>query len=536
MKYKIIIFILFFNQEAIFPQAPVIQWQKCYGGSGRDWANTMVKTYDGGFVVGGFAGIADGDITSVNGGDDMWIIKIDSLGALQWQKCYGAYLGDEEAKSIKQTPDSGFIIAGTATRNGGDVSGLHQNVAFTDFWIVKISKNGNLQWQKCLGGTDNDTPYDIELTSDGGYIVVGETASGDGDITNFYGGYDAWVAKIDSIGNLQWQKNLGGFMDDAFFSVKEADDGRYILAMNSGSFDGILSCNHGIGTTDCFIAKLDSLGNYLWGKCLGGSNGDSPLKILLLNDGSFIIGAGTTSNDGDVSGLNGPVDIWLVKTDSLANLQWQKCFGGSSYDYLNTIKKTSDGGYIMAGMSESDDYPAFCDDSTWYKNFWVVKVDSSGNYQWSKCMGGTYDDEAFEIEEVYDGAYLIGGYTASNDGDVSGYHTSGNCNSSYPCEDYWVVKLAPLGTSIVKSNSISDFSLHFNNSTQTLAMSTIAGENTKAEMQLFDVIGRKILNQAFELQAGLNKKEIRAGDLNSGIYLVRLATDSGAVVKKLMVE
>ena len=535
MKHILIILFIYLSHVTAFSQAPNIQWQKCFGGSDEEKAYSMAKSIDGGYVIAGWAYSNDGDVTSINGGNDMWIIKIDSTGTLLWQKCYGAYLGWEVAKSIKQTPDSGYIIAGTADRNGGDVSGLH-GFSNTDFWIVKINKTGDLQWQKCLGGTGDDGPFDIQLTSDGGYIVVGETGSGDGDITAYYGGYDAWVAKIDSAGNLQWQKNLGGFLDDGFqASVQQTNDGGFIIAIGSNSFDGILSCNHGMPSSDCFIAKLDDQGNYLWGNCLGGSNGDSPAKILLLNDGSFIIGAGTTSNDGDVTGLNGPSDFWLVKTDSLASLQWQKCFGGSSYEALHSIKKTSDGGYILTGSSESSDSPAFCNNSTWYHDFWVVKVDSVGTYQWSKCMGGYYDDTANEIEETNDGGFLVSGYSASNDGDVSGNHTSGNCGND-PCEDYWVVKLAPLGTSVMESDPFSDFSLHFNNESQTLFLSTFSNKNTKVEMQIFDVTGRILLQDSFTLTNGFNKHQFFTGDLVGGIYFVRLQTNGGGVAKKLVVQ
>lgn len=537
MKLIIIVIISLVVTNPVYPQSPSIEWQRALGGTDEDKAHSVSVLVDGSIVIAGGAvsnnGNVSGNHMAWGGAYDFWVIKLDSNGNLLWQKCFGGN-GEDEANSIKETIDGGFIIAGSAGSYDGDVTGLHTNgLPHSDYWVVKIDSLGNLQWQKCYGGTQVDIAYDIEQTIDSGYIIVGEAGSQDGDVTvnHFNAGYDAWVVKIDGIGNIQWQKSLGGSIDDTGYSIKQTSDGGYAVGVLAGSVDGDINCNHYY--SDYWLVKLDSAGNILWTKCFGGSQPDALFSMDITWDHGFILCGESSSTDGDVTGLIGATDIWIVKTDSIGTLLWQKCYGGSSYERGFGIKTTSDSGAVIAGLSYSGDSSAFCNHS-FYSDLWALQIDKLGNLEWTKCMGGMMEDEGADIVETNNHGYVIAGYTKSNDGDVSGNH-GGTCVSD-SCPDYWVVKLSPLGTAIQEQNSISDFYLHFYNSTQTMAMSTIAGENTKVEMQLFDVTGRKILNQAFELQAGLNKKEIQTGDLNAGIYLVRLATDTGAVVKKLMVE
>jgi hypothetical protein len=173
---------------------PTVKWQKSLGGSDYDDASSIQQTTDGGFIVAGQTKSNNGDVSGKHGNYDYWIVKLDADGNLVWQKCLGGSDFDE-AQSIQQTTDGGFIVAGHSKSNNGDVSG---NQGHEDYWIVKLDKDGNLVWQKSLGGSDYDFAYSIQQTTDGGFIVAGQSASNDGDVSGNHGSGDDWIVKLDA--------------------------------------------------------------------------------------------------------------------------------------------------------------------------------------------------------------------------------------------------------------------------------------------------------------------------------------------------
>jgi len=401
-----------------------IQWQKCLGGTSNDYAYSIQQTSDGGYVVAGYTGSNNGDVSGNHGSGDFWVVKLDAGGNLQWQKCLGG-TGYDEANSIQQTSDGGYVVAGFTLSTNGDVSGNHGGY---DYWVVKLDAGGNLQWQKCLGGTGYDEANSIQQTSDGGYVVAGYTESTDGDVSGNHGGSDYWVVKLDAGGNLQWQKCLGGTSSDYAYSIQQTSDGGYVVAGYALSTNGDVSGIH--GSQDSWVVKLDVGGNLLWQKSLGGTSSDYAYSIQQTSDGGYVVAGFTESTDGDVSGNHGGRDYWVVKLDAGGNLQWQKCLGGTDDDYAFSIKQTSDGGYVVAGKTYSTNGDVSGNHG--FNDNWVVKLDAVGNLQWQNCLGGMSDDVAFSIKQSSDGSYVVAGYTGSTNCDVSGNHGS---------IDSWVVKL-----------------------------------------------------------------------------------------------
>jgi hypothetical protein len=242
-------------------KAPGIQWQKCLGGSGTDYAYNVTQTTDRGYIVVGYTDSNDKDLIGVSnhGGGDMWVVRLNvadgtTAPTIQWQKCLGGS-GHDEGYSVQQTDDGGYIVAGSTESNNGNVSGNHGG---TDMWIVKLTSTGSISWQKCLGGSGNEEAYSILKTTDGGYIVVGSTESNNGDLwlcyKNFGTGYDYWVLKLDGTGNILWQKFFGGSKYDLAQSIHLAVDGSYIIAGYTFSNDGNVSGNH--GKYDCWVVKM----------------------------------------------------------------------------------------------------------------------------------------------------------------------------------------------------------------------------------------------------------------------------------------
>ncbi len=348
---------------------------------------------------------------------------------IEWQKCLGGTNSDG-AWPIKQTSDGGFIVAGGTESNNGDVSGNH-NSGIDDYWIVKLNSLGNIEWQKCLGGTGWDYPYSIQQTSDGGFIVAGTTGSNDGDVSGYHGNYDYWVVKLNSLGNIEWQKCLGGTGSELNLaaSIQQTSDGGFIMTGYTSSNDGDVSGNH--GDYDCWVVKLSSSGNIEWQKCFGGTDSDGAWSIQQTSDGGFIVAGETSSNDGDVSGNHGDYDCWVVKLSSSGNIEWQKCLGGTGKDRARSVQQTSDGGFVMAGATYSNDGDVSGNHGGY--DFWVVKLNSLGNIEWQKCLGGTDGEYVHSIRQTSDGGFIVAGNTSSNDGNVSGNHGD---------FDYWVVKLS----------------------------------------------------------------------------------------------
>ena len=230
--------------------APTIMWQKSLGGSDWDWAYSIQQTSDGGFIVAGGSYSNDVYVTGNHGSTDYWVLKLKPSGDIEWQKSLGGSDADE-AFSIQQTSDGGFIVAGYSESNDGDVTGNH---GWYDYWVVKLNTSGAIDWQKSLGGSYSDAAYSIQQTSDDGFIVAGGSYSDDGDVTENHLSADYWVVKLNSSGNIEWQKSLGGSDDDIATSIQQTSDGGFIVAGYSGSNNGDVTGNH--GNVDYWIVKL----------------------------------------------------------------------------------------------------------------------------------------------------------------------------------------------------------------------------------------------------------------------------------------
>ncbi len=403
---------------------PRIQWQKSLGGTAADNANAVRQTSDGGYIMVGSTSSTNGDVTGNHGGGDIWVVKLNASGVIQWQKPLGG-TGADQGYDVQQTTDGGYVVAGYTGSNNGDVTGYHGS---RDGWVVKLDNAGVIQWQKCLGGSGFDELYSIVQTADGGYAVAGYTGSTNGDVSGNHGTYDAWVVKLNSTGTLQWQKCLGGTVADFAYALRQTSDAGFIVAANTKSTNGDVTGNH--GSDEAWMVKLDNTGTLQWQKCLGGTGSDWAYSTEQTTDGGYVMAGVTASNNGDVSGNHGGQDAWVVKLNASGTLQWQKCLGGTLFDEAYSIRQISGGGYLMGGFAKSNDGDVSGNHGG--DDAWVAQLDATGNIQWQKSMGGTGADGSFTVQPTSDGYCIMAGTTASNNGDVSGNHGGG---------DAWVVKL-----------------------------------------------------------------------------------------------
>jgi len=354
---------------------------------------------------------------------------------IEWETNLGGSYFDW-ARSIQQTTDGQYIVVGQSTSNDGDVGGNNGN---SDYWIVKLDPSGTLVWENNLGGSNNDFDPSLQQTTDGGYIIAGVSSSIDGDVGGNNGDYDFWIVKLDSSGDLVWETNLGGSNNDMAYSIQQSTNGGYIVAGQSWSNDGDVGGNN--GSSDIWIVKLDASGTLVWENNLGGSNYDEAQSIQQTTDDGYIVAGLSYSNDGDVGGNNGYEDYWILKLDTNGGLVWETNLGGSYDDGAQSIQQTTDGGYIVAGRSDSNDGDLGGNNGSY--DYWIVKLDPSGTLVWETNLGGSYEDLASSIQQTSDGGYIVVGASKSNDGDVGGN------NGDY---DFWIVKLDSSGGLVWESN------------------------------------------------------------------------------------
>jgi hypothetical protein len=431
-----LIFILCINSYCVFSQD--IEWQNTIGGSGDDKLFSIHQTSDGGYILGGASdsGISGDKSENSLGARDYWIVKIDSLGNMLWENTIGG-TSEDVLRSVQQTTDGGYILGGTSYSSiGGDKT--ENSLGFHDYWVVKTDSIGNIQWQNTIGGGSSEELNCIQQTSDGGYILGGNSESNiSGDKTeNCIGLDDFWIVKLDSLGNIQWQNTIGGNNGDYLNSVKQTNDGGYILggfSYSDISGDKTESC---IGNSDYWIVKLDDIGTVQWQNTIGGSLADQLISIRQASDGGYILGGVSSSNiSGDKSENSfGGSDCWIIKMDSAGNIQWQNTIGGNGIDGTSSIEQSIDGGYSFGGWSSSSISGDKTENSIGYSDYWMVKIDDVGNIQIQNSIGGSVLNDLNCFELTADGGYVLGGQSNSN---ISGDKTE-DCIGLY---DYWIVKL-----------------------------------------------------------------------------------------------
>jgi hypothetical protein len=330
------------------------QWARTYGGSFNDEAWSIQQTSDGGYIV---AGLTE---SFGAGSSDIWILKLSSTGTIEWQRTYGGS-SYETANSIQQTSDGGYIVAGDTQTFGAGSS---------DYWIIKLFPNGDIEWQRTYGGSSHEVAPSIQQTSDGGYIVAGDTQ------TLEAGSSDYWIIKLFPNGDIEWQRTYGVDNWNSARSIQQTIDGGYIVAGNTLTL--------GVGKSDYLVLKLSSTGDIEWQRTYGADNWNSAHSIQQTIDGGYIV-AGETQPFGA-----GSYDYWVIKLFPNGDIEWQRNYGEGA---AISIQQTNDGGYIVSGGSR------------------VLKLSSTGNIEWQRSYGEIDFASSYSIQQTIDGGYIVAGNT-----------------------------------------------------------------------------------------------------------------------------
>lgn len=388
---------------------PAIQWQHTYGGSKDDFPYAMQATADGGYIAAGYTRSNDDQVGGNKGQLDCWVLKLDTSGGIQWQKTLGGS-GAEMARSIRQTSDGGYILAGHTYSNDGDVQGNHGDM---DFWIIKLSSAGDISWQKTLGGSQADEAYDICQSRDGSYFVAGTSNSTDGDVLSTTQTFSekCWLLKLSSTGSIIWQKTIdSGASPQAICPTK---DGGFVL---TGS-------KRVETQSDFWAARLSKSGKLLWEKSFGGPYYDFANGICQTKDGGFALVGSITEKTEDAA-LKVPYRYkgGVYKLNAKGDIQWQKTLGEGSANGISSICQSKNGDYLLGGYQITAPAAADC---------WVLQLDPKGDIRWQKTAGGTDPDTVTAIQPTGEGGFIFSASTSSGNGDVAGNHGR---------VDFWVVK------------------------------------------------------------------------------------------------
>lgn len=529
------LFLLLFIHCSVYGQNPLIEWQKCFGGSNDDYAYSIKQTSDKGFILCGRTHSQDGDVTG-NLNANVWVLKVDSNGIINWQQCIGGN-GFDNAFEVLQTADGNYIVAGSTSLNSGDCSNLGNITGFhgcggassSDYLVAKLDSTGSPLWKKAYGGYLEEIATSIEQTVDGGYIIAGYTKTSggnNGDVTNAYSGWSAdyWIVKIDGDGVLQWQKILGGTSEDIPYSIKTTTDNGYIVVGSSSSNDGDITGNK--GNEDYWVAKLDHTGNLQWQKALGGSETDIAYSVLQTEDDGYIIVGETSSANGDILGYhgNGYSDSWIVKLDSVGNLQWQKTLGGTNKEKATSICKLANGKYLVSGISSSNNGDVTTNiGNDGYIEYWLVLLNNTGGIEWQSCLNGVANADnagpgfttnlyyAAPVYPTIDGGFAFAGSYRPLYGNLApGYH-----NGTAHYTDYWLAKLGPdfmLGIDKPEQPSPT-ITLYPNPFTDIINISP------NFNYSLYDLMGKEV-----------DKNNLLS--LPSGTYILKCGLEVTKVVKK----
>ncbi len=340
-------------------------WSRTFGGSGDDRGNDIISTSDGGFAVVGFSRSQDGDSSQNAGFQDYWIVKLSATGQIEWEHSYG-FAGSDQASAVIQTDDGGFFISGfldiTASEGQGNdgfasappaASTANPKHGVGEFWGLRLDPNGELIWRRYFGGTNNDRSYGVLQTADGGFLMTGSSESDDFDISNPNGSYDFWAVRINTAGDLLWEKSFGGSQIDIAYGLTALSANTYLMVGDSRSADGDVS--NARGNADLWAVAFNDSGTMLWEQSYGGTLFDSARGADLLNDQQIIMVGNSRSNDGQVSLNQGQNDCWVILTNSAGTLTWELSLGGSGIDLLNGVTAIDNTSFVVVGDTDSSD-------------------------------------------------------------------------------------------------------------------------------------------------------------------------------------
>lgn len=451
-----------------------ITFEKTFGGTSEDVGYYVVQTNDGGYIISGWT-------ASVGSDSAVYLIKTDQNGNETWTKTFDG-IGADVSFCVQQTSDGGYILTGWTLSSG----------IGADVYLIKTDENGDTTWTRTYGGITSDKGRAVQQTSDGGYIIAGESFLG------------VYLIKTDALGVVDWEKTFGGLLFDFGYDVQQTTDGGYIVTGYTQELTGFYNV---------YLIKTDANGDSAWTKSYGGGTFDYGLSVDQTSDGGYII-TGNTDSFGA-----GAEDVYLIKTDANGDTVWTKTFGGTDSDVGYSVKQTTDGGYIIGGLTGSS--------ATMDFDVYLIKTDAGGNETWSRTFGGTGNEQCYTVQQTSDGGYILSGQASSfGTGDADAY----------------LIKTDNMGLTDVQIEHNpqvpESFSLEQNYPNPFNPTTTITFDlpvQSDVNLTVYNTLGQEVTTLINEVkQAGRHHIVFDASNLPSGVYIYRINAGLYTGTKKMV--
>jgi len=464
-----------------FAQAPDTLWTRTYGGIDRENGNCVKQTFDNGYII---TGITE---SFRPGYEDIYLIKTDINGDTMWTNTYGFDSGGK-CYYVIQTPDSGYILCGSTQLSGAPAH---------DVLIIKTDANGDTLWTRTYGGLEQDKGSCIQQIENDGFIILGETYSYGAGERDFY------LIRINNTGDTLWTKTFGGILNENPQTIEVTSDGGFIMSGNTESF--------GSGNSDYYLVRADSNGDTLWTRTYGGVDNESGGDVKQTSDSGFVLVGGSAS-------FGQVMNAYIVRTDLNGDTLWTKSYGGIDADWGYRIQETTDNGFFISGGSRSFGAGNF--------DIYLIRINSDGNLNWTKTVGGQDNEYTGSILNTNDGGYVIIGSTESFG------------NGDY---DIYMIKTAPDPTTNIqkfqnKSQKhyflLQNYPNPFNPSTN---IEFILPKSSHIKLTIFDTRG-KIVEKLVDkrLSSGIHNYDWNAIGVSSGIYFYQIKAGEFIETKKLI--
>lgn len=511
-----------------FSQPLILEWQNCFGGPGDEKAFDIASTGDG-YMILAYHSVE-------NQGRNILLLRTDTSGNIVWEKSLGGTKTDEPCR-IFSAGNGNYLITSVSTSSDGDITFDPYPTAM-NYWILKVNGSGNLLWGKIYGGTCIDQGNCATTTSDGGVIAYGYTCSPDGDITNHFGSFDAWMVKVDSLGGKVWDFTIGHNNGDFSNAIIETSDRGVLAALQSyRATGGNIECDYFDMYTDIVLFKLDSVANIEWQQCYGGSWIEYVYDIIETTDG-YILAGSAESDDGDLAGSgyhlgydnngNQTSDIWLIKIDFTGNILWSKCYGGTRNEYANRVFRTGDGGFIVFGETGSFDGDVTGNHSVGppYTDIWVIKINSTGDLLWQQCFGGNGSERLWAgVVDNGDGSYVIASTIYDyNSGQVE-------CPTTNGSDQVWLIKITDTTTVGINERAIPKSLLKAYPNPAKEYVVFESHETISGLIAITDIYGRPVVE--IPVKSCKTVWDIRT--VKPGVYLYHLINGTHLASGKLMI-
>jgi len=514
----VLLFLSISSTLSFFSQALPLEWQRRISAYVNNPSSAVCQANDGGYILIGTTN--DYHSPGFHGGSqcdvDILVTKLGAAGETQWQKCLGGIHCDFHVKVLKTMKNTFLIYGYTNSNNSGDVSTNHGEI---DAWLVEIDLNGTVLREKCIGGSDRDWFTYISQTPDSGFIAIGNTFSTNGDVAPYCSSDNYWIVKLDANWNIEWQKSYGGTGGEQAAEIHPTADNGYITCGFTGSNDGDVSGIH--GSVDYWVLKLDHTGSILWQKCLGGQFEEYANSICETHDGGYVVAGRSNSNNGDVSNNHGSADYWLTKLNNNGNLVWEKSYGGEDYDFANKVITLSNGNIAIAGESNSSNGDIVNKPGD-YSDGWIVEINSNnGSILWQRLyyFNSGYDRPT-DMQETFDKGLIFSGITNGDNG------FNGNL---------WIVKLLGPTTSVEESRKTISYSISPNPANDVLLINGISNFDGVI-INLKTVLGQTIYSTRFECIDKNFSHTIRLDEETSGFYFLELISGDCKKIEKFLIQ